>query len=99
MAGNLEAWHGVVGGAWEWEGLFECWGIWGRGLEGSWVWEWEGLFEWLGIWGRGMELWVGPGSGRGFLNVREFGGGAWSAAGCGSGRGYLNGWEFEWVGI
>ena len=33
MAGYVGAWRGVVGGAWEWEELYEWLGMWGRGME------------------------------------------------------------------
>ena len=32
----MEAWRVVVGGAWEWEGLYEWLDMWGRGL-GLWA--------------------------------------------------------------
>ena len=80
MVGYVGAWRGVVGGAWEWEGLYEWEGIWGRGLE---LWAGPGSGRGLGMdkkWGSGLQLWAGPG--RGFLNGWEFGGVAWS---CGRG--------------
>ena len=64
MAGYVGAWRGVVGGAWEWEELYEWLGMWGRGME-LWVgpgsrrsfmngWEFGG-----GAWSCGRGLGVG----------------------------------------
>ena len=77
------AWPGAVGGAWEWEGLFEWLGMWGRGME---LWAGPGSGRsFMNGWEFGGVAWsCERGVGGAFLNGWEFGGVAWS---CGRGLG------------
>ena len=87
---EMRAWLALVGGAWEWERLFEWLGIWRRGME---LWVGSGR-SFLNGWEFGGGAWSAAGSGRGLGMDEKWGRGLQLWAGPESGRGFLNGWEF-----